>query len=128
MGKPLLLEGGGDGRLDFTYITDLVDGIVRSIAVEMAPQSSNTFNITYGNSRSILELANIVKDVVPTAELQEVPRNEIKPVRGTLSTNRARDVLGFEAKWPLETGYRRYCEWYVEQWERVQAKMGTNLS
>jgi len=123
-----LLEGGGDGRLDFTYITDLVDGIVRSIAVEMAPQSSNTFNITYGNSRSILELANIVKDVVPTAELQEVPRNEIKPVRGTLSTNRARDVLGFEAKWPLETGYRRYCEWYVEQWERVQAKMGTNLS
>ena len=123
-----MLEGGGDGRLDFTYITDLVDGIVRSIAVEMAPQSSNTFNITYGNSRSILELANIVKDVVPTAELQEVPRNEIKPVRGTLSTNRARDVLGFEAKWPLETGYRRYCEWYVEQWERVQAKMGTNLS
>ena len=32
MGKPLYLEGGGDGRLDFTYIEDLVDGIVRSMA------------------------------------------------------------------------------------------------
>ena len=128
MGKPLMLEGGGDGRLDFTYITDLVDGIVRSLAVEMAPKSSNTFNITFGNSRSILELANIVKDVVPSAELIEVPRDTIKPIRGTLSTERAKEHLNFEAKWPLETGYRRYCEWYVEQWERVQAKMGANLA
>ena len=72
-------------------------------------------------------LANIVKDVVPTAELQEVPRDKIKPIRGTLSTQRAEEQLNFKAQWPLETGYRRYCEWYVEQWERVQAKVGANL-
>ncbi|PIW29042.1 MAG: nucleoside-diphosphate sugar epimerase [Rhodospirillales bacterium CG15_BIG_FIL_POST_REV_8_21_14_020_66_15] len=128
MGKPLLLEGGGDGRLDFTYILDLVDGIIRSMAVEIVPGASHTFNITFGNARTILELANIVKDVVPTAELREVPRDKIKPIRGTLSTQRAKEHLNFEAKWSLETGYRRYCEWYVEQWERVQAKMGANLA
>ena len=127
MGKPLMLEGGGDGRLDFTYILDLVDGIIRSMAVDIPAGSSNTFNITFGNARTILELANIVKDVVPTAELREVPRDTVKPIRGTLSTERARKILNFEAQWTLETGYRRYCEWYVEQWERVQAKMGTNL-
>jgi nucleoside-diphosphate-sugar epimerase len=33
--------------------------------------------------------------------------------------DKAHDRLGFVPKWPLETGYRRYCEWYVEEWRKV---------
>ena len=126
MGKPLLLEGGGDGRLDFTYIEDLTDGIVRSMAATGGTNSSNTFNLTFGNSRSILELANIVKSVVPNAILEERPRDVIKPIRGTLSTERAKEHLNFEPQWPLEVGYKRYCEWYVDQWERTRNTMERN--
>lgn len=126
MGKPLLLEGGGDGRLDFTYIDDLTDGIVRSMAATGGTNSSNTFNLTFGNSRSILELANIVKSVVPNAILEERPRDVIKPIRGTLSTERAKEHLNFEPQWPLEVGYKRYCEWYVDQWERTRHAMERN--
>lgn len=126
LGKPLRLEGGGDGKLDFTYIEDLVDGIIRSMGVDQKPGSSNTFNITFGRARTILELAEIVKDVVPSAELVEVPRDKIKPIRGTLSTDRAATELNFKPQWPLETGYRQYCQWYVEQWDRVGARLGSN--
>ncbi len=127
LGKPLMLEGGGDGRLDFTYIEDLVDGVIRSMAVDVCNGYSNTFNITFGRSRTILELAEVVKSVVPSVELCEVPRDKIKPVRGTLSTERASKDLNFNARWPLETGYKRYCEWYVEQWERTQARRSANI-
>jgi len=126
MGKPLLLEGGGDGRLDFTYIEDLVDGMIRAMAAHEGPGSSNTFNLTFGNARTILELANVVKSVVPDAILEDRPRDQIKPVRGTLSTRRAEDMLNFKARWPLEIGYRRYCEWYVEQWERTKRTLAAN--
>lgn len=126
MGKPLLLEGGGDGRLDFTYIDDLVDGIIRSMAVHEGPGSTETFNITYGNARTIAELADIVKSVVPDAILEERPRDKIKPIRGTLSTKRAEEILDFKPQWPLETGYKRYCEWYVDQWERTQRRLEAN--
>ncbi len=126
MGKPLLLEGGGDGRLDFTYIDDLVDGMIRAMAAHQGPGSTNTFNLTFGNARTILELANVVKSVVPNAILEDRPRDQIKPVRGTLSTQRAEEVLGFKAQWPLETGYKRYCEWYVEQWERTKRRLHAN--
>lgn len=120
-GKPLLLEDGGDGRLDFTYIADLIEGMIRALAFQpRTPGTSNTFNITYGNARSIAELAAIVKEVVPDAILEERPRAPDKPVRGTLSTARAKERLGFEARWPLDVGYRKYCEWYVEQWERAK--------
>ena len=122
LGKPLLLEGGGDGRLDFTYIADLVDGMARALAFHRGPETSETFNLTFGNARTIAELAAIVKEIVPDAVLEEKPRAEDKPIRGTLSTDRARDILGFEAKWNLETGYRQYCQWYVETWERVKAR------
>lgn len=126
MGKPLLLEGGGDGRLDFTYIDDLVDGIIRSMAAHRGPGAGNTFNITFGNARTIAELADIVKSVVPGTVLEERPRDEIKPIRGTLSTKRAKEELNFKAQWPLEIGYKRYCEWYVDQWERTQRRMNAN--
>ncbi|MEX2312069.1 MAG: NAD(P)-dependent oxidoreductase, partial [Rhodospirillales bacterium] len=124
--KPLLLEGGGDGKLDFTYIEDLVDGIIRSMAAAAGAGSSNTFNITYGNARSILDLANVVKSVVPNAILEERPRDMIKPIRGTLSTARAREYLNFIPQWSLEVGYKRYCEWYVDQWERTRHRMEYN--
>ena len=128
-GKPLYLEGGGDGRLDFTYIRDLVDGIVRALAnhLDNGPGRSETFNITFGNARTILELANIVQSVVPDAIVEERPRAEDKPIRGTLSTKRAEEKLDFKAAWTLEEGYRKYCEWYVEQWERAKLNLGANV-
>jgi nucleoside-diphosphate-sugar epimerase len=125
-GKPLLLEGGGDGRLDFTDIEDLVDGIVRALAFHGGRGSSETFNLTFGNARTIAELAAVVKAVVPGAILEDRPRAEDKPVRGTLATARAEAVLGFKPQQPLERGYRRYCEWYAEQWRRAAQRLERN--
>jgi nucleoside-diphosphate-sugar epimerase len=121
-GKPLRLEGGGDGRLDFTYIADLTEGMIRAMAFHTQGQSQ-TFNLTFGNARTIKDIAAIVKSIVPTAILEEAPRAQDKPIRGTLSTGRAEQVLGFKAQRPIEDGYRRYCEWYVEQWDRAKREL-----
>lgn len=122
-GTPLLLEGGGDGRLDFTDIRDLVRGIVLSMAVpEPLPgfdTFTRTFNLTFGNARTIGELARVLQEVIPEVILEERPRMEEKPIRGTLETDLARDYLGFVPQYPIEKGYREYCEWYVEEWHRA---------
>lgn len=125
-GKPLLLEGGGDGRLDFTCIDDLVEGQIRALAMHGGAGTSETFNVTFGRARTIAELASIVKNVVPDAALEERPRARDKPVRGTLSIERAEELLGFKAKWTLDRGYKRYCEWYADQWERAQRMVASN--
>jgi len=125
-GKPLLLEGGGSGRLDFTYIEDLIDGMIRALAVPKIKGYTETFNITFGNARTIAELAAVIKGVVPNAILEDRPRAEDKPVRGTLLTKRAEQLLGFKPSWPLETGYKKYCEWYVEAWDRAKREIKGN--
>ncbi|WP_341704126.1 NAD(P)-dependent oxidoreductase [Ferrovibrio sp.] len=121
-GKPLLLEGGGSGMLDFTHIDDLIEGMVRSLGVSGG--LSRTFNITFGNARTIAELAAIVKDVVPEVKFEERPAAAEKPKRGTLHIHRAKEYLGFVPSRPLETGYREYCQWYVNEWRRAAAMVG----
>ena len=123
--KPLLLEGGGDGKLDFTHINDLTDGMARALA--FTEENSNTFNITYGNARTISDLADIIKDLIPNVVLENKPRAQEKPIRGTLSIKRARDTLGFEPKINLDFGYKKYCEWYIEQYEKVKKDLKNSV-
>ena len=118
-GKSLRLEGGGNGLLDFTYIDDLVSGMIRALALHGGHGASDTFNLTYGHARSIAELASIVKEILPNARLENSPKAVDKPVRGTLRMDKARQSLGFYPKWSIEEGYKQYCEWYVREWEKV---------
>ena len=123
-GRPLRLEGGGEGLLDFTYIDDLVNGMIRALALHGGGGESDTFNLTYGSARSISELASIVKKIIPNAILETSPKALDKPIRGTLRMDKARERLGFYPKWPIEDGYKKYCEWYVTQWEKVMRTNG----
>jgi len=117
-GIPLLLEGGGGGRLDFTNVADLVEGIVRGLALEGG--RSRTFNITYGQARTIAELAGIVQKVVPDVRLEERPPAPEKPKRGTLEMNRAHEFLGFYPSRGLDEAYLEYCQWYANKWRRAE--------
>jgi nucleoside-diphosphate-sugar epimerase len=109
-GQKLRIEGDGAERLDFTYIDDLVDGVCLSIS---NPAGRNQiFNVTYGSARPIKDLADITKRYFPEVVVESVQRDRLMPQRGTLSIARARRVLGFSPKNPVEVGFPKYIEWY----------------
>ena len=110
------LEGGGDGLLDFTYIDDLVQGIIRSLVYHEGHNTSQTFNITFGKARNIKELFDIVKLHIPESKSINAERVLDKPIRGTLSIDRAKKVLKFKPVWPLEKGYVKYIKWFKNIW------------
>ena len=39
------------------------------------------------------------------------------PVRGTLSIEKAKKLLGYNPSWPLEKGYPQYIKWYKKLYE-----------
>jgi len=109
-GRALQVAGDGSDRLDFTYVQDVVDGVV---SILTNPDSQNqVFNLTYGDSRSIAQMVDIVKQHFPEIAVQYTQRDRLVPSRGTLSMEKAKRVLGFEPQYPLETGFPRYIEWY----------------
>ena len=105
-GKPLILHDGGRSKIDFTYVTDVADGFVRALTV---PEAANqTFNITRGNARSILEFATEVKKYFPQAQLVEKPSDTSRPERGTLSIEKAKKLLGYNPRVDIEQGIKEY--------------------
>jgi nucleoside-diphosphate-sugar epimerase len=104
------VNGDGSDALDFTYIGDLVQGLVLCIA---KPEARNqTFNLTFGGARSLNQMAEIIKAEFPEIVIKYQPRDQLMPERGTLSVDKARQLLGYEPHWPLEKGFVRYISWY----------------
>lgn len=111
-GLPLSVNGDGNDALDFTYIGDLVQGVLLAIAKPEA--YNNIFNLTFGGARSLNQMLEIVKSHFPEVAVKYQPRDQLMPERGTLSVQKARTLLGYEPQWPLEKGFVRYIEWYKE--------------
>lgn len=108
-GKPLHIDGDGQGRHDFTFIEDLINGVERILTTEAA--KGEVFNITGGNARSIKELADIVTARYPVEVTYGEPDPE-KPSRGTMSNEKARRLLGYQPRHTLEVGMSHYMDWY----------------
>jgi len=106
----LTVNGDGTDALDFTYIDDLVSGLLLAISEQRA--TGEIFNLTYGAARSINDLASIVKSYFPTVTVTYQPKDALMPERGTLSIDKAKSILGYAPKFSIEDGFRRYVEWY----------------
>jgi nucleoside-diphosphate-sugar epimerase len=115
-GLPLNVKGDGDDRLDFTYVQDLVSGVVDVLTHEEA--RNEVFNITYGSSRSIADLIEIIAKEIPDLDVRYEPSDALMPERGTLSVEKARELIGYEPSHPLERGLVDYIAWYRDLFER----------
>jgi nucleoside-diphosphate-sugar epimerase len=111
-GKDINIAGDGSDRLDFTYVKDLVKGI--ELVISKDESLNQTFNLTYGDSRSLADMAEIMKANFKNLEVNYTPKDNLTPDRGTLSIEKARSLLGFSPAFPLEKGYVDYINWYKE--------------
>lgn len=109
-GKDLTVNGDGKEGLDFTYIDDLVQGIILSIT--KSESVNQIFNITFGAARSINQLAEIVMKKFPGIKLHHKSRDGLMPERGTLSIVKAQKLLGYNPQHPVEKGFVQYINWY----------------
>ena len=108
------INGSGDEKLDFTYIEDLIQGIYKSC---ISKNSINQiFNITYGNSRKLSELAELLKSEFPEVNINYIARDKFMPERGTLDISKAKDLIDYKPQFSLEEGYLRYIKWYKNFW------------
>ncbi len=97
-------------KRDFTYIDDIVQGIVASIDT---PIRYEIFNL--GNSNTI-ELDYLVKclekELGITAKKKLLPLQAGDMLETFADVSSAREKLGFEPKVGIEEGIRRFVDWY----------------
>lgn len=122
-GEPITVFGR-EKVLDFTYVDDCVDGIVRGIDRLLAGEVANeTINLAYGQGNSLVRMAEYVGqalDVKPTIFVQPAKRTgEVTHYVADLS--KATHLLGYEPRTPLEQGIARAVAW----WKAWQAEQGS---
>jgi UDP-glucuronate 4-epimerase len=110
-GRTVTLYGDGTTARDYTYIDDIVDGIVAS--VERAPQLGfEIFNL--GNSRTV-ELRRLIEVIEDAAgKKANIEWQPVQPGDVTLTyadVSHAHELLGYSPQTPIEEGVRRYVQW-----------------
>lgn len=109
--KNIFISGDGKEKLDFTYIDDLCQGILRIIK-NKKKSKNQIFNLTFGSSRSILDIRRLIENKFKKQIFIYKPRNKLTAVRGTLSINKAKKLIGYSPKYDIIKGFQKYYNWY----------------
>lgn len=115
-GKKITLYGDGSSRRDYTYVDDIIDGVMA--AVEYDKSDYEIINI--GNNRTVqlLELVEAI-DEVSGRELEHVfgPEQPGDIDQTWADISKARELLGYTPNYDLEKGLREFVEWYESKQE-----------
>ena len=109
-GEALPLDNGGNASRDFIFVEDMARGLM---ACALKGEPGEIYNLATGKETSILELANLINQYTGN----KTPL-DLKPARDWdrsgkrfASTEKAKSILGFEAKIGMEEGIKRTVEW-----------------
>ncbi len=113
-GKPIKVFNYGQMRRDFTYIDDIVQGVVAALLVA----GLETYEILNLGNHRCEELPRVIE--LLEQELQVKARQNLLPIQpGDVPATfadiaRARGKLGFEPTTPIDVGVPRFVKWYLD--------------
>jgi UDP-glucose 4-epimerase len=129
-GKQLPITGSGDETRDFTYVGDIVDGLLRSGAMESAV--GQEFNLASGEETRIINLAEMINQATGNEAGVRFAKRRKWDTKGRLlaSVEKARDLIGYEPRTPFEEGLQRTVQWFRSNWDQIEAtaRFGPGMS
>jgi len=119
-GQPLPIMGTGEETRDFTFVDDVVEGVLQ---VAVVPEAvGEAINLASGTEIKIIDLASMINELTGNNGLRFVERRSWdKIVRRRASIEKARKLIGYEPKTEMEEGLKKTVEWFEENRERIDA-------
>jgi UDP-glucuronate 4-epimerase len=112
-GEPVPRFGGGGTVRDYTYIDDIIDGVV---ATRRRAKGFSIYNLGESLTTSLGHLIELIEDAVGNkALIREQPAQPGDVECTYADVTRARDELGYKPAVPVEEGIPRFVEWYRQE-------------
>jgi dTDP-glucose 4,6-dehydratase len=108
-GEPLTVFGDGSQTRSFCYVSDLVDGLYRLML------SDERYPVNLGNSRemTILEFADCISKMThSSSKIERKPLPEDDPQQRQPDISKAKKLLGWEPRVPLEEGLKYTIDYF----------------
>jgi UDP-glucuronate 4-epimerase len=109
-GKEIPLFGDGSSKRDYTYISDIIDGIMAALE---KPFDFEIINL--GDSRTV-ELRHLIylieQSLGKKANINQLPHQPGDVPITFADISKARALLGYAPKVDIETGIQKFVTWY----------------
>jgi UDP-glucose 4-epimerase len=104
-GKPISIYGDGTQTRDFIYVKDVALAFTQALTISLSPGSAFTCNIGTGNSISLLQLIDVLKDYFPnwSANLKFFPPRVGDIQNSQADITKANAILGFIPQWSVKS-------------------------
>lgn len=129
-GEPITLFNHGNMIRDFTYVDDIVEGVLRvtdatpvanpdydRVAADPATSHApyRVFNIGNNNPVKLVEFVEAIEDAVGKKSVRQLMDIQPGDVPSTFADVSAlQDAVGFKPATPVREGIRRFVAWYRE--------------
>lgn len=117
--KPLPITGDGTETRDWTYVDDIINGLLAMGIEEEAV--GEAINLGSGTEHRVIDLANMVNEITANeAGITYVERRDWDVKKRLLSSiEKAKRILGYRPQTEFEDGLKKVHEWFIENRENI---------
>jgi UDP-glucuronate 4-epimerase len=110
-GKPIPVFGDGSTRRDYTYIDDIISGVMASIVYDES--NYEVFNLGESETVELRELVSILEKTLDCQAIIDRQPPQPGDVPQTFADiSKARQLLGYNPQTHIEEGIKRFVEWF----------------
>jgi len=112
-GKPIPKFGDGSSARDYTYVEDIVDGIVAALSYN--GPIFDVFNLGGSQTTTLTDLIGLVEQALgKKAEINQLPEQPGDLPRTYADISKAGNLLGYSPSTPIAEGVPKYVDWYLD--------------
>lgn len=110
-GEPIDVFNNGDMKRNFTYIDDVVDGVIKALD---NPRECELYNIGNGRAEQLLDFIGVIEKCLGKKAKYNFLPMQPGDVPATVADISKMRALGFEPKTNIEEGIKKFVDWYVD--------------
>lgn len=118
-GKEIPIFGDGSFRRDFTYVDDIVGGILRSLDWVLKKEASpkcEAFNLGESATTTVLRMIELIEEALGKKANRVFHPAQPGDVPVTYADlKKSKTILGYNPTTPIEAGIPKFIEWYKNQ-------------
>jgi len=112
-GEKVPMFGDGSSRRDYTYIDDLIEGI---LSIIHRSKGFEVYNLGESQTTSLKELIQLIEKALGKKALVEMLQSQPGDVSTTYADiTKAKEMLGYQPRVKMEEGIKRFVEWYKKE-------------
>ncbi|NOZ57684.1 MAG: NAD-dependent epimerase/dehydratase family protein [Calditrichaeota bacterium] len=112
-GEPVPMFGDGSSRRDYTYIDDVLQGVIQSID---RCEGYEIYNLGESQTIALRDLISKLETLLgKKARIQKLPPQPGDVPITYADISKAREKLGYNPQFPLDEGLERFVRWFKEE-------------